>query len=63
MLCVTLMFMNFQRHDENYRDIFFDNVYPNAIYTHAYDDTGVRLFTAGGPLPAGLWGNYAALWA
>lgn len=55
--------MNFQRHDENYRDIFFDNVYPNAIYTHAYDDTGVRLFTAGGPLPAGLWGNYAALWA
>ncbi|KAK7477820.1 hypothetical protein BaRGS_00030898 [Batillaria attramentaria] len=51
------------RHDENYRDIFFDTEYPNAIYTHCYDDMGVRLFTAGGPLPAGLWGNYAALWA
>ncbi|XP_076464961.1 DDB1- and CUL4-associated factor 12-like [Babylonia areolata] len=50
------------KEDENYRDIFFGAAYPNAIYTHAYDDSGVRLFTAGGPLPAGLWGNYAGLW-
>lgn len=39
-----------------------EHLYPNAIYTHQYDHTGTRLFTAGGPLPAGLWGNYAGLW-
>ena len=39
-----------------------DMEYPNAIYTHCYDPSGTKLFTAGGPLPAGLWGNYAALW-
>lgn len=49
-------------HDENYREFFMDHYYPNAIYTHQYDHTGTRLFTAGGPLPAGLWGNYAGLW-
>lgn len=37
--------------------------FPNAIYTHQYDDTGTRMFVAGGPLPAGLWGNYAGLWS
>ncbi|KAK7116122.1 DDB1- and CUL4-associated factor 12-like [Littorina saxatilis] len=51
------------RQDDNFRDIFMGAAYPNAIYTHAYDDSGVRLFAAGGPLPAGLWGNYGALWA
>ncbi|XP_064607829.1 DDB1- and CUL4-associated factor 12-like isoform X2 [Liolophura sinensis] len=49
-------------HDENYTDFFMDQVYANAIYTHSYDSTGTRLFAAGGPLPAGLWGNYAGLW-
>ncbi|KAJ8304828.1 hypothetical protein KUTeg_018411 [Tegillarca granosa] len=49
-------------HDENYREYFMDHNYPNAIYTHEYDQSGTRLFTAGGPLPAGLWGNYAGLW-
>ncbi|XP_052100678.1 DDB1- and CUL4-associated factor 12-like [Mytilus californianus] len=49
-------------HDENYREFFMEHLYPNAIYTHQYDHTGTRLFTAGGPLPAGLWGNYAGLW-
>lgn len=49
-------------HDDNYREFFMDHHYPNAIYTHQYDYTGTRLFTAGGPLPAGLWGNYAGLW-
>uniref|UniRef100_A0A2A4JLC8 DDB1- and CUL4-associated factor 12 beta-propeller domain-containing protein n=1 Tax=Heliothis virescens TaxID=7102 RepID=A0A2A4JLC8_HELVI len=33
-----------------------------AIYTHCYDDSGTRIFTAGGPLPATLIGNYAGLW-
>lgn len=61
--CQLLVGNGWLKHDESYQDIFLDNIYPNAIYTHAYDETGVRLFTAGGPLPAQLWGNYAALWA
>lgn len=32
--------------------------YVPAIYTHCYDSSGTRLFTAGGPLPATLIGNY-----
>ncbi|KAF9162161.1 DDB1- and CUL4-associated factor 12 [Actinomortierella ambigua] len=35
----------------------------NAIYAMEYDDTGTRLFTAGGPLQLGLCGSYAALWS
>ena len=34
----------------------------NAIYTHCYDACHRRLFSAGGPHQAGLFGNYAALW-
>jgi len=49
-------------HDDTYHDFFIGHEYPNAIYTHCYDPAGTRLFTAGGPLPAGLYGNYAALW-
>ena len=48
--------------DETYMDIFMDQDYPNAIYTHCYDDSGTKLFAAGGPLPAGLHGNYCGLW-
>lgn len=36
--------------------------YVPAIYTHCYDSSGTRLFTAGGPLPATLIGNYAGIW-
>ncbi|XP_050400542.1 DDB1- and CUL4-associated factor 12 [Patella vulgata] len=50
------------RLDDNFRDFFIDQEYPNAIYTHSYDESGTRLFAAGGPLPAGLWGNYAGMW-
>ncbi|KAK2165867.1 hypothetical protein NP493_1346g00011 [Ridgeia piscesae] len=49
-------------HDETYQDFFVDQEYPNAIYTHCFDNSGTKLFAAGGPLPAGLWGNYAGLW-
>lgn len=49
-------------HDETYEYFFVDHEYPNAVYTHSYDPSGTKLFTAGGPLPAGLHGNYAALW-
>jgi len=36
--------------------------YVPAIYTHCYDSTRMRLFAAGGPLPATLVGNYAGVW-
>jgi hypothetical protein len=65
---IVMMYINnflehiFQRHDDTYRDFFWESEYPSAIYTHRYDSSGTRLFAAGGPLPAGLWGNYAGLW-
>ena len=58
-----ILFYVFQLHDDNYLDFFMDQSYPNAVYTHQYDDTGTRMFVAGGPLPAGLWGNYAGIWS
>ncbi|XP_041376304.1 DDB1- and CUL4-associated factor 12-like [Gigantopelta aegis] len=60
--CSLTVSQGWLKHDENYHDFFMDQDYPNAIYTHTYDDSGLRLFAAGGPLPAGLWGNYAGLW-
>lgn len=33
-----------------------------ACYTHAWDPTGTRLAMAGGPLPSGIRGCYAAVW-
>lgn len=36
--------------------------YLPAIYTHCYDLSGVRLFTAGGPLDSNTSGHYAGLW-
>lgn len=49
--------------DDMYYEYFVDDEsHPNAVYTHEYDKSGTRLFTAGGPLPAGLSGNYAAVW-
>ena len=39
-----------------------DQEYPNAVYSHCYDDSGTKIFVGGGPLPAGLWGNYGGLW-
>ena len=35
--------------------------YMPAIYTHCYDQSGTRLFAAGGPLQSGNKGNYMAL--
>lgn len=48
--------------DDIYREVFFSLEYNPAIYTHCYDISGTRLFTAGGPLPASLQGNYASVW-
>ena len=33
-----------------------------AIYTHEYDSSGLRLFTAGGPIGSAFSGNFAILW-
>lgn len=33
-----------------------------AVYTHCFDESGTRLFVAGGPLPSGLKGNYIGLY-
>uniref|UniRef100_A0A8C4R7M3 DDB1 and CUL4 associated factor 12 n=1 Tax=Eptatretus burgeri TaxID=7764 RepID=A0A8C4R7M3_EPTBU len=50
-------------HDSTWRDYFSEmEHFPNAVYTHCYDASGTRLFVAGGPLPTGLHGNYAAVW-
>ncbi|CAH0553660.1 unnamed protein product [Brassicogethes aeneus] len=48
--------------DEEYQDNIANIKYVPAIYTHCYDTSGTRLFTAGGPLPSTLTGNYAGLW-
>lgn len=48
--------------DEELMDGFQQVKYTPAIYTHCYDYSGTRLFTAGGPLPANIYGNYAGLW-
>jgi len=51
------------RRDAVYHQYFWENeCYPNAVYAHCYDPSGMRLFTAGGPLALGLYGNYAAYW-
>jgi len=36
--------------------------YTPAVFTHCYDYSGTRLFSAGGPLLADECGNYAGLW-
>ncbi|VDK36213.1 unnamed protein product [Taenia asiatica] len=33
-----------------------------AVYTHEYDPSGLRLFTAGGPIGSAFSGNFAVLW-
>jgi len=61
--CALSIGKGWLQHDETYEFFFMDTAdRPNAVYTHCYDPSGTKLFTAGGPLPAGLWGNYAALW-
>nr|CDS34211.2 DDB1 and CUL4 associated factor 12 [Hymenolepis microstoma] len=34
----------------------------HAVYTHEYDPSGTRLFTAGGPIITAYSGNFAVLW-
>ncbi|XP_033125183.1 DDB1- and CUL4-associated factor 12-like [Anneissia japonica] len=48
--------------DDMYAEFFFNEHFPNSVYTHCYNSARTKLFAAGGPLPSGLSGNYAALW-
>lgn len=48
--------------DEELLDGFHQLKYTPAIYTHCYDYSATRLFTAGGPLPSNIYGNYVGLW-
>lgn len=52
----------FFQYPEDEMDGFQQVKYVPAIYTHCYDSTRMRLFAAGGPLPATLVGNYAGVW-
>lgn len=61
--CTLDLSKGWLRHDDTFYELFYDQAYPNAVYTHQYDSSGTRMFVAGGPLPAGLWGNYAGLWS
>ncbi|KAF2354515.1 WD40-repeat-containing domain [Trinorchestia longiramus] len=36
--------------------------YSPTIYTHCYDQSGTRLFAAGGPLSVSVRGHYAGIW-
>ncbi|XP_018019447.1 DDB1- and CUL4-associated factor 12 homolog isoform X2 [Hyalella azteca] len=36
--------------------------YSPTVYTHCYDQSGTRLFAAGGPLSVTVRGHYAAIW-
>lgn len=48
--------------DEIFQEFLLHFEYCPAIYTHQYDSSRTRLFTAGGPLPASLQGNYLGVW-
>lgn len=63
--CSLILSKGWLFHDDNFMGFYMHQLqdFPNAIYTHQYDNTGSQLFVAGGPLPAGLWGNYAGLWS
>lgn len=57
-ICITLFL--FQASDDSPQQL---NRYSPAVYTHCYDESGTRLFAAGGPLAVEKKGNYAAVWS
>jgi len=50
------------KRDNIYEEFFQNHVMQHAVYTHAYDPTGTKLFVGGGPRYSGLTGSYAAVW-
>ncbi|VDP02108.1 unnamed protein product [Soboliphyme baturini] len=47
--------------DDAYQEIFMNYFCYNAVYAHCYDPSGIRLFAAGGPIAASLYGNCASI--
>ena len=39
-----------------------DEYYATAVYTHSFNEAGSQMFAAGGPIAAGLTGNFAGIW-
>jgi len=62
MIIFFLIFFASLTQNPEDQELMHQSEYNPAIYTHQYDHSGTRLFTAGGPLPASLRGNYAGLW-
>jgi len=48
--------------DATFHELFYGEIIPNACYAHAWDPSGRRLFTCGGPLAFGLKGCYMGIW-
>lgn len=62
-VCALKTSQGWLRHDAVYRDFFTGYPEPpNALYTHCYSPARSKIFVAGGPLPLGLYGNYAGIW-
>eukprot|EP01135_Chromosphaera_perkinsii_P000703 Nk52_evm15s150 gene=Nk52_evmTU15s150 len=60
--CVLSTGKGWLRRDAVYQNHFQGTNIYNAVYTHSYDESGTRLFVAGGPLQLGLCGSYAGMW-
>ena len=50
------------RRDGIFEEFFQRHTMQHAVYTHAYDPSGTKLFVGGGPRYFGLTGSYAAVW-
>jgi hypothetical protein len=44
------------------RDPYIGTSVKNAVYSLGYDESGMRLFVAGGPLQLNARGSYAGIW-
>jgi len=51
----------FLKRDNIFEEFFQQHVMQHAVYTHAYDPSGTKLFVGGGPRYFGLTGCYAAV--
>lgn len=49
-------------HNHTFTRFFGSSNIRQAFYTHKWDPSGTRIFTAGGPLPYGLSGSYLSIW-
>ena len=61
-LSLPLQADNYDFHQHRPTSLTLGKSFIHSIMTHCYDDSGLRLFAAGGPLTLELVGNYAAIW-